>query len=282
MLGVILAIGAALGWGTADFLGGLKSRKVPMLAVLLVTQATALILLLAVVAAFAEPLPPRRFLLYAATAGVAEGIGVAALYRGLAVGTMSLVAPVASVAPALPLVAGWLLGEVPGPVQIVGLVFATAGVILTSCRARRPGQGPRKIASSTFYGLLSAAGFGVFFVALDIAAEASIPWALFVARFSAVLALFVFASSGRFRLVPGRADLPLLLAVGVLIAASDAMYATATTVGLLGIVAVLGALHTVVTIGLARVILKERIARWQQLGIAACVAGVLIITGASA
>lgn len=282
MLGVILAIGAALGWGTADFLGGLKSRKVPMLAVLLVTQATALILLLAVVAAFAEPLPPRRFLLYAATAGVAEGIGVAALYRGLAVGTMSLVAPVASVAPALPLVAGWLLGEVPGPVQIVGLVFATAGVILTSCRTRRPGQGPRKVASSTFYGLVSAAGFGVFFVALDIAAEASIPWALFVARFSAVLALFVFASSGRFRLVPGRADLPLLLAIGVLIAASDAMYATATTLGLLGIVAVLGALHTVVTIGLARVILKERIARWQQLGISACVAGVLIITGASA
>jgi drug/metabolite transporter (DMT)-like permease len=250
--------------------------------VLLVTQTTALVLLLAVVAAFAEPLPASRCLLYAAAAGVAEGVGVAALYRGLAVGTMSLVAPVASVAPALPLVAGWLLGEVPGPVQIVGLLLAVTGVVLTSCRARRPGQGPSKVASSAFYGLLSAAGFGVFFVALDIAAEASIPWALFVARFSAVLALFAFASSGRFRLVPGRADLPLLFAIGVVIVAADAMYATATTVGLLGIVAVVGALHTVVTIGLARVILKERIARWQQLGIVACVAGVLIITGASA
>ena len=282
MLGVVLALGAALGWGTADFLGGLKSRKLPMLAVLLVTQTTALMLLLAVVAAFAEPLPSRRFLLYAATAGVAEGIGVAALYRGLAVGTMSLVAPVASVAPALPLVAGWLLGEVPGPIQVVGLVLAVAGVILTSCPARSPGRGPRRVASSTFYGLLSAAGFGVFFVALDIAAEASIPWALFIARFSAVMALSVFALSGRFRLVPGRADLPLLFAIGVLIAVADALYATATTVGLIGVVAVVGALHTVVTIGLAGVILKERIARWQQLGIAACIVGVLIITGASA
>lgn len=282
MLGVILATGAALGWGTADFLGGLKSRKVAMLAVLLVTQATALLLLSAVVMVLGEPLPARRYLVCAATAGLAEGLGVAALYRGLAVGTMSLVAPVASVAPAVPLVAGLLLGEVPGRLQVVGLALAVAGVILTSCRERTPGQGAGKVGSSTFYGLLSAAGFGVFFVALDAASEASIPWALFVARLSAVLALLAFALSGRFRFAPGRDDLPLLLLIGVLIVASDALYATATTIGLLGIVAVLGALHTVVTIGLARIFLRERIAPWQRFGIAACIAGVLIITGASA
>lgn len=282
MLAVILALGAALGWGAADFLGGLKSRSVAMLGVLLVTQTTALLLLMAVLTAFGEPLPARRYLLYAATAGLAEGIGVAALYRGLAVGTMSLVAPVASVAPAVPLVAGLLLGEVPRAVQVVGLVLAVVGVVLASCQERLPGHGQRKVASSTFYGLLSAAGFGVFFVALDAASEASIPWALFVARLSAVLALVVFALSGHFRLALGRADLPLLLLIGVLIVAADAMYATATTLGLLGIVAVLGALHTVVTIGLARIFLRERIARWQQLGIAACLVGVLIISGASA
>ena len=282
MLGVLLALGAALGWGAADFLGGLKSRTVPMLAVLLVTQTTALLLLIAVLTAFGEPLPARRYLLYAATAGLAEGIGVAALYRGLAVGTMSLVAPVASVAPAVPLVAGLLLGEVPRPLQVVGLLLAVTGVILTSCRERTPGQGSRKLASSTFYGLLSAAGFGVFFVALDAASEGSIPWALFVARSSAVLLLLVFAFSGHFRLALARADVPLLLLIGVLIVAADAMYATATTLGLLGIVAVVGALHTVVTIGLARVFLRERIARWQELGIVACIVGVLIITGASA
>jgi len=282
LLGVLLALGAALGWGAADFLGGLKSRTVPMLAVLLVTQTTALLLLIAVLTAFGEPLPARRYLLYAATAGLAEGIGVAALYRGLAVGTMSLVAPVASVAPAVPLVAGLLLGEVPRPLQVVGLLLAVTGVILTSCRERTPGQGSRKLASSTFYGLLSAAGFGVFFVALDAASEGSIPWALFVARSSAVLLLLVFAFSGHFRLALARADVPLLLLIGVLIVAADAMYATATTLGLLGIVAVVGALHTVVTIGLARVFLRERIARWQELGIVACIVGVLIITGASA
>lgn len=283
----MLATGAALGWGAADFLGGLKSRTVAMVAVLLVTQTTALLLLIAVVTAFAEPLPDHPYLWYAATAGLAEGLGVAALYRGLAVGTMSLVAPLASVAPAVPLVAGLMLGEIPRAVQAAGLVLAVAGVILTACRERRPGQGPRKVASSTVYGLLSAAGFGVFFVALDAASEASIPWALFVARLSAVSALLLFALlvlalKGRFRLAPMRGDLPLLLLIGVLIVAADAMYATATTLGLLSIVAVLGALHTVVTIGLAHVFLKERVARWQQFGIAACIIGVLIISGASA
>lgn len=281
MLGILLAIGAALGWGVADFLGGLKSRTLAMLAVLLVTQATALLFLAVLVAALGEPLPAQRFLLYAAAAGLAEGLGVAALYRGLAVGTMSLVAPVASVAPAVPLVAGLLLGEMPKPLQLAGLLLAVVGVVLTSCRPRLAEPGERHVASSAFYGLVSAFGFGIFFVALDAASEASIPWALFIARASAVLALVVIAASGRFRLRVARADLPPLLLVGVLIVSADAMYATATTIGLLSIVAVVGALHTVVTIGLARAVLRERMARWQQLGVAACITGVLLITAAS-
>ena len=281
MLGILLALGAALGWGTADFLGGLKSRTMAMLAVLLATQVTALLLLAIAVVVFDEPLPAQRFLAYAGAAGLAEGLGVAALYRGLAVGTMSLVAPVASVAPAVPLIAGLMLGEVPRPVQLVGLFLAVTGVILTSCRERLPRPGKGGVASSTAYGLLSALGFGIFFVALDVASEASIPWALFVARLCAVLALLAVAATGRFSAAVRRSDLPLLLAIGVLIVLSDAMYATATTLGLLSIVAVVGALHTVVTIGLARLFLRERTAPWQRAGIAACIAGVLLITAAT-
>lgn len=279
MLGVLLAMGAALGWGASDFLGGLRSRTLAIFAVLMVTQSTALVLLAGAVFALGGPPPDGRFLLYAAVAGLAEGFGVAALYRGLAVGTMSLVAPVASVAPAVPLVAGLLIGEVPTLLQFAGLGLALVGVVLTSCRQRLPRATDHKLASSTFYGLASAIGFGVFFVALDAASEASVPWALFVARLSAVAAIVVVVVVGRYRVASGRAHLPLLLAIGVLIVVSDAMYATATTLGLLGIVAVIGALHTVVTIALARVFLHERLARWQQAGILACIAGVLIITG---
>lgn len=281
MPAALLAFGAALGWGTTDFLGGLRSRSQGLLAVLAVTQSTALVLLGGAVIALGGTAPEGRFLLFAAVAGLAEGLGVAALYRGLAVGTMSVVAPVASVAPAVPLVAGLVIGEVPTPLQFAGLVVAIVGVLLTSCQERLPRQAERKLASSVLYGLVSAVGFGVFFVTLDAASDASIPWALFVARLSAVAAIGVVMIIGRRRVTTGRAELPLLLAIGVMVAASDAMYATATTLGLLGIVAVIGALHTVVTIALAHVFLRERLARWQRAGIAACIAGVLVITGGS-
>ena len=242
MLAVFLALGAALGWGTADFFGGLKSRSMPMLTVLLVSQAMALVLLVAVLIPAGEGPPAMRFVLYAVVAGLAEGLGVAALYRGLSVGTMSIVAPVSAIAPAVPLAAGLLLGEVPAPMQSAGLVLIVIGVILTS-RQRREGNGASgNLTSSILYGLLSALGFGIFFVALGAASEGSVPWALFVARFSAVAALVIVVVASRSRPSVKRTDLALLTATGVLIVASDGMYAIATTQGLISVVAVVALL----------------------------------------
>ena len=79
---------------------------------------------------------------------------------------------------------------------------------------------------------------------------------------------------------PARADLPLLMSIGLLTTAADAMYAVATTIGLLGVVAVLAALHSVVTMGFARVVLHERLAGWQRIGIAACLCGVAVLAAA--
>lgn len=114
MVAIALALGSSLAWGVSDFLGGLKSRTVPLLTVLLVSQGAALVLLAGIVVAAGEPPPGGSFVLFA---GLSEAVGVAALYRGLAVGTMSLVAPAAAMAPVVPLVVGIALGEVPGPVQ---------------------------------------------------------------------------------------------------------------------------------------------------------------------
>ena len=278
MLAVLLALGAALGWGSADFLGGLKSRSMAMLTVLLVSQAMALLLLVAILVFAGEGPPATRFVLYAVVAGLAEGLGVAALYRGLSVGTMSIVAPVSAIAPAIPLAAGLFLGEVPAPLQSPGLVLIVIGVILTS-RQRGEGVDPcGNLASSIGYGLVSALGFGIFFVALGVASEGSIPWALFVARVSAVAALMVAVLVGRSRPAVKRADLPLLMGMGVLIVAADGMYAMATTQGLLSVVAVVGALHTVVTVALARVCLREEIAGIQRLGVVVSFCGVLMVS----
>jgi drug/metabolite transporter (DMT)-like permease len=280
MLAVLLALGAALGWGTADFLGGLKSRSMAILTVLLVSQAMALLLLIAILISAGEGPPAARFVLYAVVAGLAEGLGVAALYRGLSVGKMSIVAPVSAIAPAVPLAAGLFLGEVPAPMQGVGLVLIVIGVILTSRQRGEGNEGSGRLASSILYGLVSALGFGIFFVALGAASEGNIPWALFVARFSAVAALVIAVMASRSRPAVKRTDLPWLVGMGVLIIASDGMYAMATTLGLLSVVAVVGALHTVVTVALARVCLREQIAGIQRLGVVVSFCGVLIVSAA--
>jgi drug/metabolite transporter (DMT)-like permease len=280
MFAVLLALGAALGWGTADFLGGLKSRSTAMLTVLLVSQAMALLLLAAILILAGERPPAARFVLYAVVAGLAEGLGVAALYRGLSVGTMSIVAPVSAIAPAVPIAAGLFLGEVLAPMQSAGLVLIVVGVILTSRQGGEGVEASGKLVSSILYGLVSALGFGIFFVAMGAASEGNILWALFVARFSAVAALVIVVMSRRSRSAVRRADLPLLMVMGVLIIASDGMYATATTLGLLSVVAVVGAMHTVVTVALARFCLREQIAGIQRIGVLLSFCGVLIVSAA--
>ncbi|MGH9381880.1 MAG: EamA family transporter [Thermoanaerobaculia bacterium] len=273
----MLALGASLAWGTADFVGGLKSRSFALPWVLLISQSTSLALLAVTVVVNGERAPDGGYLLYAAVAGLSEAAGIAALYRGFAVGTISIVAPVAALAPVVPLVVSVTLGEVPTPIQGIGLVLAVAGIVLAS----RQGGTEVPIArrgSSIVYGLIAACGFGAFFTAMDGASEGGIPWALFVARLTAVVAIGTIALLAGARPAVRWSAVPGVAGIGVLIVAGDAMYAIATTQGLLGIVAVLGALHTVVTIGWAWIYLHERLGGLQRLGIAASLCGVLAIT----
>lgn len=282
MLAALLALGSSLAWGGSDFLGGLKSRSSGLLAVLLISQATALVLLTVAVMWLGEGPPDARFLVHAVLAGVAESVAVAALYRGLAVGAMSVVAPLAAAAPVVPLVVGVVGGEVPAVVQAIGLVVAMIGVVLVSGPGQPSGQRSARRASVA-YGLLAALGFGAFFVSMDAASEGGVPWALLGTRITTVAivaAAGVVALVMRSRMRPQvrRADVPVIAAIGVLVLAGDAMYAMGSTVGLLGVVAVLSALHPVVTITLARIYLDERIARVQLFGITATVVGVVAIT----
>jgi drug/metabolite transporter (DMT)-like permease len=277
MLAIGLALGSSLVYGTSDFLGGLKSRSVPLLSVLLVSQASALVVLLAVVAVLGESPPAGSFLLYAALAGLSEAVGVAALYRGLSVGTMSIVAPVASTAPAVPVLAAVALGELPSPVQAAGIALAFAGVVVISFQPAANGS-LHDIGSSVLFGLLTALGFGGFQVAMDAASEGNVEWALLVARLTAVGAFAAVFLARRPPLAVGPAELPVLVLIGLLIIGADAMYAVASTEGLLSVVAVLSSLHPVVTIAIARVYLQERITRLQQVGIVAAVAGAAAIS----
>ena len=275
MLPIALALTSSLGYGVSDFLGGLKSRTLPLLSVLLVSQGSALAIVTIVVAVSGEG-PPVDHLHYAVLAGFGEALGVSALYRGLAIGTMSVVAPLGATAPVLAVVVGGVLGEVPSAVQGAGIALAIAGVVLISTEDERPSGGP--LGRSIIFGLLTAIGFGTFFVGMDAASEGSVPWALLGARCT-IIAIFGVAFLIRQRsLALDSRELPVLAAIGCLIVSSDTLYAVASTKGLLSVVAVLSSLYPVVTIALARVYLNERLSGLQRLGVPAALAGAAVVS----
>jgi drug/metabolite transporter (DMT)-like permease len=277
VLAIGLALGSSLVYGVSDFLGGLKSRSLPLLSVLLVSQGAALALLAGNVVVRGEGPPGGELLLYGMIAGLCEAVGVAAFYRGLAVGVMSIVSPIAATAPVVPVVAAIILGELPAPLQWVGIALALAGIAIISLE---PGsrQRSRELGPSILFGLLTALGFGGFLVAMDAASEGSVAWALLMARLAAVTAFVTVFLATRARLDVPRTEVPVLILIGILIIAADSMYAIASTEGLLSVVAVLSSLYPVVTILLARYYLQERLQRHQQLGAAASLSGAVVIS----
>lgn len=273
MIAILLALASSVVYGLSDFLGGLKSRSLPQLSVLLISQASALVLLITIVVAVGAEPPSGRFILYGALAGLAEAVAVTALYRGLAIGSISIVAAIAATAPVLPVLASLTVGQAPTPLQDGGIALAVAGVILTSRARRRPTPTGASIAPSVAFGLLAAAGFGSFYIAMRVASQVSVPWALLAARLTTVTLFLAAIPITRPRLAVAHGDLPVLALIGTLIVGADSMYAIATTHGRLAVVAVLSSLYPLVTIGLARLYLHEHLAALQRIGVAICLCG---------
>ncbi len=277
---VALALAASVGYGVADFLGGLKSRSLPVLALVTVSHATALVVVAVVAAvslALGAGLPSGEQFGLAVVAGLAEGLAALALYRGLAVGTMGVVAPVAACAPILPIAMAAALGELPGKVQGAGIAIAFVGVLLLSIERGGAGKGGRA-AVSVGYGLATALGFGVFLIAIDGASDGGVQWALLSARLTSVTLFAGLLLVLRRPLAMRPADMAVMAVVGITIISADALYALATTVGLLSVVAVLSSLYPVVTIALARVYLHERLARIQLAGVAVTLCGAAAVS----
>ena len=275
MLAVALGLASSAAWGVADFLGGLKSRSLNLLSVLLVSQAIGLLPLVAIVALRGEPIPGGGEPLWAALAGVSGLIGLASFYRGLAVGAMAVVAPISGLAAIVPVVVGVATGERPGPAQAVGIAVALTGVVLAS-REEVEGGGAR-LATGVGFALLSALGFGGFFVGLDAGAEADLWWGLLFVRGTSFGLILLIAAAYR---PPGRltrGDAGALVAIGLLDVSANGLFAAAANEGLVSVVAVLGSLYPVVTILLAWAVLHERVRRVQQVGIAVVLTGVALI-----
>jgi drug/metabolite transporter (DMT)-like permease len=278
MAAVALALAASLAWGSSDFLAGIKSRNVAVLSVLVVSQGAGLLLVLAAAIVWGGALPDARFALWAAAAGAAELIGFAALYRGLAVGAMSVVAPLSATAALVPLVVGLAAGEHIGALQGAGLALALVGIGLASFEQS---ETTWRTTAGVGLALLAALGFGAFFVGMDRASDGGILWAVALNRCASLALLALFASGMRRRVGVRRADAPAVLGVGILDIGANVLFAAALTFGLTGMVAVLGSMYPVTTVLLARVVLHDRIARRQEFGVGGALLGVALVTVAA-
>jgi drug/metabolite transporter (DMT)-like permease len=276
MVAVALALGAGIAWGCSDFLAGLKARRLAVLWVLLVSQATGLVLVLVAALASGDPLPGGDAAVLAAGAGVAELIGFAALYRALALGTMSVVAPVSATAALLPVVVGVAAGEPPTTPQALGMALALAGAALASSE---PGAvGGRRAVTGVGLALVAALGFGIFFVGMDLAADDGALWAVALNRTAAVGVLACVVLALRSPNPLDRGALAPLAAVGALDIAANTMFAIALTVGMAAVVSVLGSLYPLATVVLARAVLHEHVTGSQRAGVAAALAGIGLVS----
>jgi drug/metabolite transporter (DMT)-like permease len=264
----------------ADFLGGLMTRRMAVLVVLMVAQSAGLLVIALAVAVAGQPAPDAGFVPYAAFAGIAGACGLMAFYRGLAVGKMSVVAPISSMAVLVPVVVGLATGDRPSALQGAGAALGIVGIVLASRESADQAHADRRVAAGVGLALLSGLGFGLFFVAIDVAADHDPLWASLVNRCTSLS--FVFLAVLVFR--PGfrgldRGALPALVSVGVLEMGANVAFAFAATEGLLSITSVLSSLYPLVVVFLGWLVLHERLQRGQKAGVAAALVGVALIAG---
>jgi drug/metabolite transporter (DMT)-like permease len=271
MSAIVLALAASLAWGASDFLAGVKTRELAVVWVLMVSQVTGLVLVTVAAIASGNPLPGGDAVLWAAGAGVAELIGFAAFYRAMAIGTMSVVAPLSATAALVPIAVGLAAGDAPTIVQAGGMLLALAGAALASSER---GRGK---AAGVGLALIAALAFGVFFVGVDQAADDGPLWAVAINRFAAVSVLIAVIATLRPAPLARPSYAPLVL-VGVLDVAANVMFAIAVTVGMAGMVSVLGSLYPLATVVLARAVLHEHVTGSQRTGVMAALTGIALVS----
>jgi uncharacterized membrane protein len=282
-MAVALALLSAAAYGASDFIAGLASRRVPAGHVAAATQTLGLVAAGVGVLLFPGAGPAPSALEWGALSGVGSGVGTLALYRGLAIGRMTVVATLSAVLTAvLPVLVGVGLGNRLSALATAGVVIAIPAIVLVSWQPAAAGAGHDTRGEAGF-GILSGAGFALLFIALDRAGTHSGAWPLVPGQLISLLAVVPFAL-GAFGAAasPGRGGSlwRLLVAAGVLSGLANLLYLAATGHGALAVVAVLGAMYPAVTVIAARMVLAERWTTSQAIGlIVAAVAIVLVTVG---
>lgn len=279
MLALAISLASAASWGVSDFLGGLQSRRLSVLAVLAVSQPAGLLLIAVLILLFgADPVSADK-LAIAFLAGAAALAGLGAFYAAMAMGTVSVVAPIASLGVVVPVVFGVAQGEDPGAIQLAGLIVAIAGVVILSYEEHPEHGGVAR--RSIVLAILAGLGFGVFFTGIDVASPDRPGWAILAVRVGGVSAVAVAILISRPPMDGVPRAIPVLAAIGMFDIIANALFAVASTKGILPVVAVGGSMYPAFTIALAHLVLGERLATIQWGGVALALVGVALIAGGS-
>ena len=276
-MGSLLALLSSLLWGTADYLAGNLSKRFKALAVTGVSQTFGLIFGASAIVISGNFIAPNLkmdgYFLPGVIAGIAGFIGLTAFYTGLATGRMGVVSPISSLSVLIPLLYALIQGERPSLTQTVGITIAIAGAFMASGPEMRNGLPIKPLV----YAVIAALGFGTALTFIAIGSEKDSLHTMTAMRCASVFVCVLIAL--RYRTLGGfsKAQIPLLIFIGVADFLANFILGIATTKGLVSIAMVFGSLFPVVTILLAYKFLHERLHRVQYVGIAAALSGVIMI-----
>ena len=265
-MGVLLAALSSLVYGTADFFGGIASKRNDGVVVTFLSQAAGCVILAVALALWGDVTVAPADMWWGIAAGAAGGAGLMLFYPALAVGPMSVVAPTTALCSAIvPLVVGLAIGERPSGLALAGVVVALPAIVLV---ARERDEGPAGARRSTVVSsVLAGVGFGMFFVFLSRAGSSAGLWPLVGARIGSLglLAVVIVATRRPLRLEAG--SWPVVVGAGTGDVVANSLYLLALGHGLLSVVAVIGSMYPASTVILAQLVLHERMQRAQIVGL---------------
>lgn len=278
MTAVALATASAMIFGTADFLGGLATRRSRVLSVVVLSQLGGLALIAALIP-FLAGSPSAPALLWGASAGIVGGASIVLFYRALAAGMMSVVAPITAAASmALPVVFGLVTGDRPPAPALAGIAAGLLAVVLVS--RETGGRASEFRIGPVLTALTAGAGFGAFFVLIKLAPAGSGGWPLLGARIASITLVALLALATRRTLRPTPGSLSVTITAGVLDMMANVLYLLAVQRGMLSLVAVLTSLYPASTLLLARQVLGERLNPVQVVGVGLALGSITLIAAA--
>lgn len=274
-MAVLLALITASAFGVGDFMGGVASRRASVAQVALYSHALGLVGVLAVAPLLSDGFAARDFGIGAS--GAVFGLaGLMLLYRGLAIGPMSVVAPITGVMSAVvPVVWGLLRGDDLALPVTIGIGLGLAAVALIGYSRDITGT---PVTRATIIGAVgSGLGFGMFFIFISEADDGSAPWPIVGARLVTTSLLLIYATGRRIG-PPPRPTWWWIVGAGICDVGANVAFQLATERGLLSVVAVVSAMYPAGTILLARFVLDERLQRHQLIGLGIAAAALVLVS----